>query len=93
MFSEWASQGALVVKNLPANAGDMRDAWSLDGDDLLEEGKATQASIPAWRIPWAEEPGGLQSTGSQRGEHNWSESTCARSVSSAMWTVVKDAKF
>ena len=48
MFSEWASQGALVVKNLPANAGDMRDAWSLDGDDLLEEGKATQASIPAW---------------------------------------------
>ena len=36
------------------------------GDDLLEEGKATQSSTPAWRIPWAEEPGGLQSTGSQR---------------------------
>ena len=35
------------------------------GDDLLEEGKATQSSIPAWRMPWAEEPGGLQSTGSQ----------------------------
>ena len=39
MLSEWASQVALVVKNLPANAGDMRDIWSLDQDDLREEGK------------------------------------------------------
>ena len=84
MLSEWASQVALVVKNLPANAGDMRDIWSLDQDDLREEGKATQSSILAWRIPWIEEPGGLQSTGSQRVGHDWSDSTSARSVNSAM---------
>ena len=38
--------------------------------DPLEEGMATHSSILAWRIPWAEEPGGLQSMGSQRIEHN-----------------------
>ena len=37
---------------------------SLDGEDPLEEGKATHSSILAWRIPWTEEPGKLQSTGS-----------------------------
>ena len=55
---------ALVVKNPPANAGGIRDASrSLDRDDPLEEGMATHSSILAWRIPWTEEPGGLQSTG------------------------------
>ena len=39
---------------------------SLGQEDPLEEGMATLSSIPAWRIPWTEEPGGLQSTGSQR---------------------------
>ena len=39
---------------------------SLGWEDLLEDGMATHSSILAWRIPWAEEPGGLQSTGSQR---------------------------
>ena len=39
---------------------------SLGWEDPLEEGMATHSSIPAWRIPWTEEPGGLQSTGSQR---------------------------
>ena len=38
----------------------------LGGEDPLEEGKATHSSVRAWRIPWAEEPGGLQSPGSQR---------------------------
>ena len=38
---------------------------SLGWDDPLEEGMATHSSILAWRIPWTEEPGGLQSTGSQ----------------------------
>ena len=37
----------------------------------LEEGMATHSSVPAWRIPWTEEPGGLQSMGSQRVRHNW----------------------
>ena len=58
---------ALVVKNPPANAGDVRDMGSILGrEDPLEKEMATQSSIRAWRIPWTEEPGGLQSTGSQR---------------------------
>ena len=51
---------ALVVKNLPANAGDVRGAGLIrDPEDPLEENMATHASILAWRIPWAEERGGL----------------------------------
>ena len=49
---------ALVVKNLPANAGDIRGiVQSLGQEDPLEEGMATHSSILAWRIPWTEEPG------------------------------------
>ena len=53
-----------MVKNLPA----MRETQvqSLGWEDPLEKGMATHSSIPAWRIPWTEEPGGLQSMGSQR---------------------------
>ena len=43
----------------------------LGWEDPLEEEMATHSSIPAWRIPWTEEPGGLQSMGSQRVRHNW----------------------
>ena len=52
------------VKRLPA----MQETWvrSLGQEDSLEEGMATHSSILAWRIPWIDEPGGLQSTGSQR---------------------------
>ena len=52
-----------VVKNLPA----MRETWlpSLGWEDPLEEGMATHSTILAWRIPGTEEPGGLQSLGSQ----------------------------
>ena len=60
--------GTLVVKNLPANAGDIRDVGSIPGrEDPLEEGMATHSSILAWRILWTEEPGRLQSIESQ----NW----------------------
>ena len=52
-----ASQVVLVVKNLPANAGDV----DLGGGDPLDEGTATPSSVLAWRIPWTEEPGRLQS--------------------------------
>ena len=45
--------------------------WSLGWEDLLEEGMATHSSVLAWRIPWTEEPAGLQSMGSQRAGHNW----------------------
>ena len=62
-----ASQMALVVKNLPANAGDVRDAGSIPG---WEKGMAAHSSILAWRIPWTEEPGGLQSMGSHGVGHD-----------------------
>jgi len=67
--------GGTAVKNLPNNAGDPEDTgdmglvWSLGGEDPLEEGMATHCSILAWRIPWTEEPAGLQSIGSQRVRH------------------------
>ena len=56
--------GGTVVKNPPATA---RDSGSpLGGEDPLDEKMATHSSILAWEIPWTEEPGRLQSTGSQR---------------------------
>ena len=63
----------LVVKNLPANPGDIRDitlVQSLGQEDLLEKGMATHSSILAWRILWTEEPGRIQSMGSQRVGHD-----------------------
>ena len=59
---------AQLVKNLPA----MRETWVqfLGQEDLLEEGRATHSSVLAWRIPWTEEAGGLQSLGSQRVGHD-----------------------
>ena len=56
--------GVSVVKNPPASAGDA--GLLLDQEDPLEKEMATHSSILAWRIPWTEEPGGLQSTESQR---------------------------
>ena len=66
---------ALVVKNLPANAGDVKETWvgSQGWKDPLEEGMASYSSILAWRIPWIEAPGGLQSIWSQRVGHVWSD--------------------
>ena len=56
-----------MVKNLPATAADSRDAvCPLGCEDPLEKEMATHSSILACRIPWTEEPGGLQSMGSQR---------------------------
>ena len=60
---------ALEVKNPPANAGDVRDAGLILGlEDPLEESMATHSSIIGWRIPWTEEPGRLQSIGSQESD-------------------------
>ena len=57
----------LVVKNLPANAGDTSDADSIPGSGRSsEEGMAIHSSVLAWRIPWTDEPGVLQSIGSQK---------------------------
>ena len=63
----WASLVAQMIKNPPA-------VWetsvrSLASEDLLEQEMATHSSILVWRIPWTEEPGGLQSMGSQRVGH------------------------
>ena len=56
-----------VVKNQPAvQETQEMQVRSLGQEDPLEEGMATHSSILAWRIPWTEEPGGLQSTGSQK---------------------------
>ena len=56
-----------AVKNPPA-IQKTQERWvpSMDREDRLEEGVAIHSSILAWRIPWTEEPGGLQSIGSQR---------------------------
>ena len=69
-----------IVKGFPdgsegkesvCNAGDTGDAASIPGlRDPLEEEMAPHSSILAWEIPWTEEPGGLQSLGSQRVGHN-----------------------
>ena len=60
----------LLVKNMPASVGDVRDMGSIPRSGRsLEKGMATLSSILAWRIPQTEEPGGLQSTGSQRAGH------------------------
>ena len=48
---------------------------TLGWKDPLEEGMATHSSIPPWRIPWTEKPGGLQFMGSQRVGHNWATNT------------------
>ena len=59
-----------MVKNPPANAGDIRDAGSIPGSGRsLEEDMATHSSILAWRIPWTEELGRPQSMESQRVGH------------------------
>ena len=65
----WASLVAQMVKNPPA----MRETWVqfLSWEDSLEKEIATNSNILAWRIPWTEEPGGLQFMGSQRVRRYW----------------------
>ena len=69
---------AQMVKNLPA----MLEAWvqSLGQENPLEKEMATHSSILAWKIPWMEEPGGLQSMGSQRVGNNWATSPPASNM-------------
>ena len=63
-----ASLVAQLVKNLPEMQTQVQ---SLGREDPLEKEMATHSSILAWKIPWTEEPGGLQSRGSQRVGHTW----------------------
>ena len=64
---------AQMVKNLPAKW----ETWvrSLGWEDHVKKGMTTYSSILAWRFPWTEEPGGVQSMGSQRVGHNWATNT------------------
>ena len=64
-----AAASGSVVKNLPL----MQEmwVWSPGWEDPLQEEMATHSSILAWKIPWTEEPGGLQSIGSQRVRYKW----------------------
>ena len=71
-----SSQVVLVVKNPVAKAGSRRQRWGsgyLGRDDPLEQEMATNSVIFAWRIPWTEEPGGLQPIGPQRVRYHWSD--------------------
>ena len=84
-----ASMVALVVKNPPSNAGDIRDPSSVSAlRRSPEKGMETHSSILAWRILWTEEPGRLQSMGLQRVVHDWSDWACTHCAS----TDCRDAK-
>ena len=82
---------AQTVRNLPT----MQDTWvqSLGQEDPLEKGMATHSSILACRIPWTEEPGGLQSMRLQRVGHDWATNSnfsylcCYSSYSSYYWHI------
>ena len=67
-----------MVKNLPSMWETW--VWPLGWEDPLEKGMATHSSIFAWRIPWTEGPGGLQSTESQRVRHDWTTNTWNLSI-------------
>ena len=73
-----ASQVALVVKNPPANGGDLRDTGSIPGSGRSPgEGNGNPLGILAWRIPWTEEPRGLQPMGLPRVRHYWGYLACS----------------
>ena len=88
---------AQMVKNLPA----MQETWvwSLGWEDPRKKEMVTHFSIPAWRIPWTENPGGLQSTGLQKVWHGWANVTQFSSVQSLShvrlfsnpWTAARQA--
>ena len=72
-YTDRASLVAQIVKNMPS----IQEIWvqSLGWEDPLEKEMATHTCILAWRAPWREEPGGLQSMGSQRVRHDWVTNT------------------
>ena len=68
-FPRLGFPGGSVVENLLVNSGDTRDVGSIPGlGRSLEEGMGTHCSTLAWRIPWTEEPGGIQSMRSQESD-------------------------
>ena len=81
----WGSPAGSDVKESACNVG----AWvrSLGQEDLMEKGRATHSSILDWRIPGTEDPGGLQSTPSQRVRHNWGTNTFTLTEGLLCWPV------
>ena len=81
-----ATSVAQLVKNLPA----MQETrvWSLDQEDPLEKGMAAHSSVLAWRIPWTEEVGGLQSMGSQTARYDWVVDTVRSHTASFIYACV-----
>ena len=75
LFVHMFKRASVVAQTVKNPAAMQERVWSLGQKDPLEKGMATQSSILAWRIPWTEESGGLQSTGSQRDGHNWATNT------------------
>ena len=87
-WGHWASQVVLVVKNPPAKAGDVRDVGLIPGSGRSpEEEMAPHSGILARRISWTEEPGKLESLGSQRVRHDWASEDIIR-LSYLIWSVI-----
>ena len=80
------SRGSLVAQMLK-NPPTMQETWvrSLGQRDPLEEGKETHSSILAWRIPWTEEPGGIQSMGLQTVRHDWVTNHSTQAPTGVSW--------
>ena len=84
------SSVAQTVKHLPAMWE--IQVWSLDQEDPLEKEMATHSSTLAWRIPWTEEPGGLQSMESQRVRHDWATEHAHNNVLGNLLETDRDRK-
>ena len=84
-----ASQVALVVKNLPVNAGDIRDQGSIPRLGRSPgRGNGNLLQYSCWRIPWTEERGGLQSIRLQRVGNNWSDLVRTRTGNYSQYLVI-----
>ena len=86
----WTSMVAQTVKCLPMTWE--TQVWSLGQEDPLEKETATHSSILAWKIPWTEDPGRLQSMGSQRVGHNWVTSLSKRDMFISLWNNVLEER-
>ena len=94
IFVHGGFPGGSVVKNLPARQETR--VWFLRREDPLEREMATHSSILAWKTPWAEEPGSLQSMGSQRTRHDWAHTythICTRSYQAHRRQTSKMSRF
>ena len=85
-FENKSFTGGREVNNLPVNAGDT-ETWvqSLGQEDPLEEEMVTHSSILAGKIPWTEEPGGLQCLGSHRVGHDWEHTHAHTHTHNTLW--------